>query len=85
MLNIRHLADLPVKLVLQQIDLRLQQSILMLELPLQVLELDVLVLRHFYSFVGLSSVVNAAWSEAVLSQLGEVKKIQLRFRVPWEV
>ena len=54
----------------------------MLELPLQILQLNVLILGHFNHFVGLGTMVDSTWPEAVFSQLFQVEEIQLGLRVP---
>ena len=47
----------------------------MLKLALLILQFDVLLLSHFYSPIGLLSMVDAWGSQAVLPQLFEVKEI----------
>ena len=47
----------------------------MLKLALLILQFDVLLLSHFYGPIGLLSMVDTWWSQAVLPQLFEVKEI----------
>lgn len=47
----------------------------MLKLPLLILQFDVLLLSHFYSPIGLLSMVDAWGSQTILPQLFKVKEI----------
>ena len=57
----------------------------MLKLALLILQFDVLFLSHFYSPVGLLSMVDTWGSQAVFPQLFEVKEIHGGTRRPLEL